>query len=40
MAKSDCIHAGDENSAGLVWCAKKNIYVSATEKDSCPDYEK
>ncbi|MHA2078626.1 MAG: hypothetical protein ACW99X_13625 [Candidatus Thorarchaeota archaeon] len=40
MASSDCIHAGDSNSQGQVWCAKKNIYVSAMEKDTCADYEK
>ena len=40
MAKSDCVHAGDENSEGLVWCNKKNIYVSAKEKDTCGDYQK
>ncbi len=40
MAKSDCKYAGDENSDGLVWCTKKNIYVSAKEKDTCTDYEK
>jgi len=37
---SDCIHAGDENSAGLIWCKKKNFYASGAEKDSCSDYEK
>lgn len=40
MAKSDCVFAGEENSDGLVWCEKKNIYVSAKEKDTCPDYDK
>jgi hypothetical protein len=24
MASSDCIHAGDSNSQGQVWCAKKS----------------
>ena len=37
---SDCKHAGDKNAAGMIWCAKKNIYVSGTEKDHCADYEK
>lgn len=36
---SDCKFAGDTNPEGLVWCDKKNIYVSGTEKDSCADYE-
>ncbi|MFW9846475.1 MAG: hypothetical protein ACFFD6_06995 [Candidatus Thorarchaeota archaeon] len=40
MAKSDCVHAGDENPQGLVWCEKKKIYVSAMEKDTCEFYEK
>jgi hypothetical protein len=40
MANSDCIHAGEENSEGLIWCNKKNIYVTAKEKDTCPDYQK
>ncbi|MHA1907282.1 MAG: hypothetical protein ACW98Y_08305 [Candidatus Thorarchaeota archaeon] len=40
MASSDCVHAGDANSSGLLWCKKKNIYVSAQERDTCPDYEK
>ncbi|MEE9379361.1 MAG: hypothetical protein V3V33_15155 [Candidatus Lokiarchaeia archaeon] len=40
MVKSDCVFAGTVNSAGLVWCEKKNIYVSAQEKDSCEFYEK
>lgn len=40
LALSDCIHAGDTNPQGLVWCVKKKIYVSAKEKDTCPDYEK
>jgi hypothetical protein len=40
VAVSDCKYAGDTNSAGQVWCAKKNIYVSAKEKDTCADYIK
>jgi hypothetical protein len=40
MATSDCVHAGDSNPQGMVWCKKKNIYVSALEKDTCPDYVK
>ncbi|MHA2424257.1 MAG: hypothetical protein ACXAEF_05685 [Candidatus Thorarchaeota archaeon] len=40
MAVSDCKYAGKTNSAGQVWCEKKNIYVSAQEKDSCEFYEK
>ena len=37
---SDCKYAGDDTEEGLVWCNKKNIYVSAKEKENCPDYEK
>ena len=37
---SDCIHAGEDTDQGMVWCKKKNIYVSAKEKDSCEFYEK
>ena len=37
---SDCKYAGDTNSAGMVWCDKKKIYVSAKEKDNCEFYEK
>ena len=37
---SDCVHAGDDNAQGMVWCNKKNIYASAKEKDSCEFYEK
>ena len=40
MAKSDCVFAGEENSEGLIWCEKKNIYVTAKEKDICGDYQK
>ncbi|MFW9804225.1 MAG: hypothetical protein ACFFFC_16310 [Candidatus Thorarchaeota archaeon] len=40
MATSDCRYAGNTNPQGLVWCEKKNIYVSAKEKDSCEYYEK
>jgi len=40
MAKSDCVFAGEENSEGLVWCEKKNIYVTAKEKDTCEFYDK
>ncbi|MFX0055196.1 MAG: hypothetical protein ACFFAX_00285 [Promethearchaeota archaeon] len=40
MAISDCKYAGGANAQGLVWCEKKNIYVSAKEKDSCEFYEK
>ncbi|MFW9825162.1 MAG: hypothetical protein ACFFDB_09850 [Promethearchaeota archaeon] len=40
MAKSDCKFAGAENSDGLIWCEKKNIYVTAKEKDTCEYYEK
>ena len=40
MAKSDCVYAGQENADGLVWCDKKNIYVTAKEKDTFSDYEK
>ena len=36
---SDCKYAGVTNGAGQIWCEKKNIYVSGTEKESCPDYE-
>ena len=37
---SDCKWAKSDNEQGLVWCDKKNIYVSAKEKDSCEFYEK
>lgn len=37
---SDCKYAGEKNAAGQIWCNKKNIYVSGTEKNSCPDYER
>lgn len=37
---SDCKYAGEKNAAGQVWCSKKNIYVSGTEKDTCADYMK
>lgn len=39
---SDCKHAGDKNAQGLLWCNKKNRYVSGdeSEKDNCEDYEK
>ena len=40
MATSDCKYAGATDPNGLVWCEKKNIYVSAKEKDSCEFYEK
>ncbi len=40
MASSDCKHIGKANAQGLLWCKKKNIYVTANEKDTCPDYEK
>ena len=39
MAKSDCVFAGEENSDGLVWCEKKNIYVTAKERDTCEFYQ-
>jgi len=37
---SDCVYAGDINPEGLVWCKKKNIYVSGKEKETCQYYEK
>jgi len=37
---SDCVDAGDTNSQGMVWCNKKNCYVTGKEKDTCPDYKK
>ncbi len=37
---SDCKYAGSLNSIGMVWCEKKQIYVSTKEKDTCPDYIK
>jgi hypothetical protein len=40
MNTSDCKYAGDVNPEGLMWCKKKNIYVTGQEKDTCPDYEK
>lgn len=40
MASSDCVHAGDENSDGLIWCKKKKLYVTAKEKDTCEYYNK
>lgn len=39
MSSSDCIHAGEENAAGQIWCEKKNIYVSAEEAETCEFYE-
>ena len=41
MIEGKCIHAGDRNSQGLLWCNKKNRYVSGddAEKDHCEDYE-
>ena len=40
MVESDCVHAGEVNEAGQVWCKKKNIYVSPERQEGCPDYEK
>ena len=37
---SDCIYAGEKNAVGQIWCEKKKIYVSGTEKDTCSDYAK
>ena len=37
---SDCEYAGATNSQGMIWCEKKNIYVTGKEKDTCPDYKK
>ncbi|MHA1294240.1 MAG: hypothetical protein ACTSQJ_16425 [Promethearchaeota archaeon] len=40
MVKCDCKWAGEENSDGLHWCEKKQIYVTGKEQDTCQDYEK
>ena len=40
MATSDCKYAGDTNAAGQIWCNKKQIYVSAKEKENCEFYQK
>lgn len=40
MAKSDCVHAGEENTEGLIWCEKRQFYATGKEKDTCPDYQK
>ena len=37
---SDCKYAYNPNPTGLYWCAKKNIYVSGLEKQSCHYYVK
>jgi hypothetical protein len=35
---SNCKYSGETNPEGLIWCTKKNIYVSGQEKDSCADF--
>lgn len=37
---SDCKYAYNPNPTGLYWCAKKNIYVTGLEKQSCAFYKK
>ncbi|MFX1574946.1 MAG: GNAT family N-acetyltransferase [Promethearchaeota archaeon] len=37
---SDCRYAYNPNPTGLYWCAKKNIYVTGLEKQSCMFYHK
>ncbi|MFX1477074.1 MAG: GNAT family N-acetyltransferase [Promethearchaeota archaeon] len=37
---SDCKYAYNPNPTGLYWCAKKNIYVTGLEKQSCKLYQK
>ncbi len=37
---SDCEFAGEVNAQGLIWCEKKNVYVSGKEKETCEDYKK
>jgi len=37
---SDCKYAYNPNPTGLYWCAKKNIYVTGLEKQSCEFYQK
>jgi hypothetical protein len=36
----DCKHAEGKNAQGLIWCSKKNIYVSDKAYESCEYYEK
>ncbi|MFW9920896.1 MAG: hypothetical protein ACFFED_14950 [Candidatus Thorarchaeota archaeon] len=40
MSTSDCKYAGETNPQGLIWCGKKNIYVSGKEKETCEYYTK
>ena len=37
---SDCVFAGEVNDQGLIWCEKKNIYVTGKEKETCEYYKK
>ncbi|MFX1345330.1 MAG: GNAT family N-acetyltransferase [Promethearchaeota archaeon] len=37
---SDCKYAYNPNPTGLYWCAKKYIYVTGLEKQSCKFYQK
>ncbi|MHA1283300.1 MAG: hypothetical protein ACTSVV_05210 [Promethearchaeota archaeon] len=40
MVACDCKWAGEENSNGLHWCEKKQIYVTGKEQDTCEFFEK
>ena len=40
FVSSDCEFAGEVNNQGLIWCEKKNLYVSGKEKETCEYYKK
>ena len=37
--RGECKHAGDKNELGLIWCGKKNRYVTGNERPTCNDWE-
>ena len=37
--RGECKHAGPKNAAGLIWCEKKNRYVTGEERPTCEDWE-
>ncbi len=35
----NCIHAGDINAEGQLWCKKKNVYVTGSQEETCEFFQ-